>query len=98
MYRSALCAASLCTALLSGCATTASVPSEESELVERIRAELEADPMLVGAQITVAERDGTIVIGGFADSLEEIRAVREAAERVDGSADIENDVIVQTDG
>ena len=98
MYRSALLVTALCTALLAGCATTAPVSAEESELVERIRAELETDPALGGVQVTVAERDGTIVIGGFADSLEEIRAVRNAAERVDGSADIENDVIVRTDG
>ena len=97
MSRYTLLAVALGAFLLSGCAVTPTA-SEESELVARIRAELDTDPMLVDAQVSVTERDGTIVIGGFADSLDEIEAVRDAAERVDGTADIENDVVIRVDG
>ena len=96
MIRSTLAAAVLGTALLAGCASFDSGDTEVSELAERVREALEADPELLGSRVTVTERDGTIVLGGFAESLEEIEAVRAAAEGVDGVTEVENDVVVGT--
>ena len=95
MNRSVL-AAALAVALLGGCAATGTT-SGESELIERVRQELATDPLLNSSQLTFAERDGTLVIGGFADSVEDMDAIREIVEGVDGVLAIENNVIVQTD-
>jgi len=98
MTRSLLLGAVLGTALLGGCAATAEAPgSIESELVQNVRQELALDPLLDTSRVTVTERDGTIVLGGFAESLEDINVIRETIEGVEGVAEIENDVVVSPD-
>ena len=97
MIRTPLLAAVLGAALLGGCATTADVADDgDSELVANIRQELALDPLLNTSRITVTERDGQVVLGGFADGLEEIDEIREVVEGVDGVSSVENNVIVQT--
>ena len=99
MIRTSFLAAVLGTALIAGCATTAETPDgAESELVANIRQELALDPLLNTSRVTVAERDGTVVLGGFADSLEDIDEIRGIIEGMDGVADIENNVIPQAGG
>ena len=95
MNRSFLLAASLGAALLAGCAATGDTASKEGDLVERVRQELALDPLLNTSRLTFAERDGVLVIGGFAEDLEDMNAIRDTIEGVDGVTEIQNDVVVQ---
>ena len=82
---------------LSGCATM-NLPGGDDGLVERVRAELAADPMLDTSQVTVTESDGEVVLGGFAESLEDINVIRDAVADVEGVVSVRNEVIVQSGG
>ena len=96
MIRSTIAAAALGTLLLSGCATM-NLPGQDDGLVERVRSEIQLDGNIDSTRITVTERDGAIVLGGFANSLQDIEIVQDLVSEVEGVAEIENQVVVQAD-
>lgn len=98
MNRHLLLGLALGLSLLAGCAATGDAPGGDSELVERIRQELALDPLLNSSSITVTERDGEVVIAGFADKLEDIEAIRDVIESVDGVRSVENNVTLRSGG
>lgn len=92
-------AAALGAASLGGCAALDprgddDMPSGSGEIAAEIEQRLSVHPRLVGSQVTVQESDGTVVINGFADSLEEMRVIEEIVGGYD-SASIENNVVVR---
>lgn len=95
MNRPFLAAAALSVVLLAGCAATGMSSSDDSDLAERVRQELGTDPMLNSSQVTVTERDGVIIIGGFVEDLQDLNAIRDTIASVEGVGEIENNVIVQ---
>lgn len=92
-------AAALGAASLAGCAAldprTDDTLGDTGELAAELEQRLSIEPDLVNSQLTVQEEaDGTIVINGFAESLEAMRAIDEVIEDYD-SASIENNVVVR---
>ena len=98
MNRTPLLAAALAAALLAGCAADGGSLRDESELTSRIRQELALDPMLNTSRLTVTERDGDVVIGGFVDDLSDLQAIQEVVEGVDGVQTVENNVTIEGGG
>ena len=93
MSRLSLASLGLGVCLAWGCATL----DGDQELVERVRQELATDPMLNSSMVTVAERDGVIVLGGFVEKLEDMNAIRDIAIEVEGVTDVENNVVLRDD-
>ena len=103
MIRSLLIAGVLGVSLVSGCSSMRDRMSgdsmdagmTDSEIVAEIRQQMALNPQLNSSQVTVTERDGRVVLGGFASSLQDIDIVRGIAEQAEGVTEVEDNIVVQ---
>ena len=105
MIRSLLIAGVLGVSLVSGCSSmrdtmgmgddSMDAGMSDSQIVAEIRQQMALNPELNSSQITVTERDGQVVLGGFATSLQDIDIVRGIAEQVSGVSGVEDNIVVQ---
>lgn len=67
----------------------------DEEIAAQIQQEIQANPELSEVQIDVVAEDGTIKLTGMVDELEQLNAIEEIIEGMEGADSVENNVVMQ---
>lgn len=69
---------------------------DDKVIVTKVKADLIADPVVAGHDVTVEARDGAVLLGGFVDSADQKAQAERIAAAVGGVKSVSNQITLKT--
>jgi len=69
---------------------------DDKVIVTKVKADLIADPVVAGHEVTVEAHDGVVLLGGFVDSSDQKAQAERIASAVGGVKSVRNEIAIKT--
>jgi len=69
---------------------------DDKVIVTKVKADLIADPVVAGHEVTVEAHDGVVLLGGFVDSADQKAQAERVASAVGGVKSVDNQISIKT--
>lgn len=69
---------------------------DDTVIVTKVKADLIADPVVAGREVTVESREGVVLLGGFVDSADQKAQAERIAAAVGGVKSVDNQIALKT--